>query len=101
MIKALKSRYGLLSILCLLLFYNSCQTEEQPAFESCSGGDTVTALVLPTNGELRCPKLAETSLPISRMVWSADRKKLWGNFDGLKPEHVYYLRLPNTYWLSH
>ncbi|MFT7119874.1 MAG: cytochrome c [Neolewinella sp.] len=47
------------------------------------------------------PKLAETSLPISRMVWSADRKKLWVNFDGLKPEHVYYLRLPNTYWLSH
>ena len=43
------------------------------------------------------PKLDETKLPVSGLSWSADRKRAKITFAGLRPEHVYYLRLPNTW----
>ncbi len=43
------------------------------------------------------PKLDETKLSVSNLSWSADRKKVSLTFSGLIPEHVYYLRLPNTW----
>lgn len=43
------------------------------------------------------PKLDETKLSVSNLSWSADRKKVSLTFAGLLPEHVYYLRLPNTW----
>lgn len=43
------------------------------------------------------PKMDETDLVISGMNWSADRKKLRLTFDGLRSNHVYYLRLPKTW----
>ncbi len=43
------------------------------------------------------PKVEETELPSSGVTWSSDRKKVRLYFQGLRPEHVYYLRLPNTW----
>jgi len=43
------------------------------------------------------PKINETKLSVSNLRWSADRKKVSLTFSGLLPEHVYYLRLPNTW----
>lgn len=43
------------------------------------------------------PKLEETRLPISEMTWNEARTKLRLVFNGRKKEHVYYLRLPNSW----
>ncbi|MEM6769290.1 MAG: PA14 domain-containing protein [Bacteroidota bacterium] len=43
------------------------------------------------------PKLEETRLPLDGITWSTDRRKLQLAFSGRKPEHVYYLRLPNNW----
>lgn len=43
------------------------------------------------------PKLGETKISIDNMTWSPDRRKLRLIFSGRKPEHVYYLRLPNNW----
>lgn len=53
---------------------------------------------LPTN-DYGGPKIDERLLPITAVNISADRKKAFLALEGMKEEHVIYVRLPN-YWTS-
>lgn len=43
------------------------------------------------------PKMDETELPVKSATVSKDRKKVFLEFDGMKEQHVYYVRLKNHY----
>ncbi len=40
------------------------------------------------------PKVDETRLPVKTVSWNKTRTKVFLEFDGIKPEHVLYFRLP-------